>query len=77
MKKEFLIKSLNLNAAEALTLEKGEDRMEFQALLLSNFAESKACTGNEYWVVCPKDVPCPSDSPDVPPPTQVPCPKLV
>lgn len=76
MKKEFLIKSLNLNAAEALTLEKGEDRMEFQALLLPNFAAANSCSGNEYWEVCPKHVSCPSDCPPVPDPTPVPS-KLV
>ena len=33
MKHEFLIESLNVKNAEALTLEKAEDRMEFEALI--------------------------------------------
>jgi len=35
MKKEFLIESLNVKNGEALTLEKAEDRIEFEALILS------------------------------------------
>ena len=75
MKKEFLIKSLNLRNADALTLEKAEDRVEFQALaFLVDIAAAKACS--EVVEACPKHVNCPSDCPPVPPPTPVPCPKL-
>ncbi|MBF0299264.1 MAG: hypothetical protein HQK51_11125 [Oligoflexia bacterium] len=33
MKNEFLIESLNVKSGEALTLEKAEDRVEFEALI--------------------------------------------
>ncbi|HCC47408.1 MAG TPA: hypothetical protein DEQ38_04740 [Elusimicrobia bacterium] len=82
MKKEFLIKSLNLNAAEALTLEKAEDRMEFQVMLgMDNFFATTC--DDKCRVVCNpfgQGTPCnpmtPPTVPDVPPPTQVPCPQL-
>ncbi|HNW44862.1 MAG TPA: hypothetical protein PKI19_10185 [Elusimicrobiales bacterium] len=75
MKKEFLIRSINLGAAEALTLEKAEDRMEFEALVfLDPAAVCKACSEN--WDVCPKYVACPKDVPTVPDPTPVPCPSM-
>lgn len=77
MKKEFLIKSLNMSNGEALTLEKAEDRVEFEALISLNSAVSE-CT-----VVCgsfgdgPSCDPMPTpDPPPVPEPTPVPCPEL-
>lgn len=77
MQKEFLIKSLNMGNGEALTLEKAEDRIEFEALISLNGTLS-ACT-----VVCspfgdgPSCDPMPTpDVPEPPPPTPVPCPTL-
>ena len=83
MKKEFLIKALNVNSAEALTLEKAEDRLEFQAFISPDGATSGDCD-EKCTVYCsdwgdPED-PCdpmdPGTPPDVPPPTEVPCPEL-
>jgi hypothetical protein len=77
VKKEFLIKSLNLNDGDAITLEKAEDRVEFEALISFNIALSD-CT-----VVCgafgdgPSCNPMPTpEPPPVPDPTPVPCPEL-
>ncbi|HBE89467.1 MAG TPA: hypothetical protein DDW67_10055 [Elusimicrobia bacterium] len=67
MKTKSLIKSINLGSEDVLTLEKAEDRMEFQALMV--FGELDSKVASEDWVVCPKYVPCPSDVPPVPPPT--------
>jgi len=79
MKKEFLIKSLNMSNGEALTLEKAEDRVEFEALIFLN----TAAAASECTVVCgsfgdgPSCDPMPTpDVPPVPPPTPVPCPEL-
>jgi len=69
MKTEFLIKSLNLNAAEALTLEKAEDRMEFQALLFLDSAALSLNACSEVVEACPQYVICESDCPTVPDPT--------
>ena len=69
MKKEFLIRSLNLAAAEALTLEKAEDRMEFQALLFLDCEASAEKSCAENWDVCPQYVACTSDTAPVPDPT--------
>lgn len=77
MQKEFLIKSLNMSNGEALTLEKAEDRVEFEALISLNSTLSE-CT-----VVCggfndsPSCNPMPTPPvPEPPPPTPVPCPEL-
>jgi len=46
MKKEFLIKALNMNDAEALTLEKAEDRVEFEALVVLGAENAMPCEEN-------------------------------
>lgn len=51
MKNEFLIESLNVKSAEALTLEKAEDRIEFEALMMS-FGDSN------HPAACPEDLTC-------------------
>lgn len=43
MKKEFLIKALNMGLTEVLTLEKAEDRVEFQALAILPAENSMPC----------------------------------
>jgi len=77
MKNEFLIKSLNLSNGEAITLEKAEDRVEFEALI------SLASAVSDCTVVCggfgdgPSCNPMPTpEPPPVPDPTPVPCPEL-
>jgi hypothetical protein len=77
MNKEFLIKSLNMNNVEAITLEKAEDRVEFEALISLN-GILNSCT-----VVCggfgdgPSCDPMPTPPvPEPPAPTPVPCPEL-
>ena len=82
MKKEFLIKSLNVNGAEALTIEKAEDRIEFEALMSLNGESDDTCD-DKCTVVCdgfgtgpscdPMD---PGPVPTVPDPTPFPCPEL-
>jgi hypothetical protein len=67
MKKEFLIKSLNMESEEVLTLEKAEDRMEFQAMLFPDGEVLADCSN--VWNVCPQYVACPSDCPTPPPPS--------
>lgn len=76
MRKDFLIESLNMSNGDVVTLEKAEDRMEFEALISLN-AVFNNCT-----VVCggfgaePCD-PMPTPPvPEPPPPTPVPCPQL-
>lgn len=70
MKTKSLIKSINLASEDVLTLEKAEDRMEFQALMVfGEMVEKGTCSEN--WDVCPKYVHCPSDCPPVPAPTPV------
>lgn len=67
MKKDFLIKMINMSNGEALRLEKAEDRMEFQALILVAAEEPPKCgdcggdcTGNcpGNCLHCANDYPC-------------------
>ena len=81
--KEFAIRSLNLTNGENLTLEKAEDRLEFEALMLSGLgADGATLTVAACTVVCGgfNDSPCnPMTTPQVPEPpapTPVPCPSL-
>ena len=85
--REFAIRSINLTGGEALTLEKAEDRVEFEALMTpglqgDGFMAAGACDDKCY-VVCGgfnDSPPCnpmtPGPVPPVPPPTPVPCPEL-
>lgn len=76
MKKEFLIKSLNMSNAEAITLEKAEDRVEFEALitLAGGLSECTVVCGDFGAEPC-NPMPTP-EPPEPPPPTPVPCPEL-
>lgn len=83
--KEFAIKSLNLTNGETLTLEKAEDRVEFQALMMSGLGGDSSIVqiaDSTCTVVCGgfNDSPCnpmtTPTPPEPPAPTPVPCPAL-
>ena len=83
--KEFAIRSLNLTNGENLTLEKAEDRVEFEALMgagLGGDSSTFEVADASCTVVCGGfvDTPCnPMTTPPVPEPpapTPVPCPQL-
>lgn len=83
--KEFAIRSLNLTNGENLTLEKAEDRVEFEALMVSGLGGDSSMftvAAADCTIVCGgfNNTPCdPMTTPPVPEPpapTPVPCPQL-
>ncbi|OGR66995.1 MAG: hypothetical protein A2X30_01570 [Elusimicrobia bacterium GWB2_63_16] len=52
MNDKHIMKSLNMTGAEALTLEKAADRMEFEALPLLLEAKADDCNGINSGCTC-------------------------